>query len=116
VTERQKIITRERGREEPKDVKYEPIACKPYPIAAGTYERRWHFGVLLRVKHPVRSKSYSYHQYASRILVFAVIIAVAVVLFVVIECSRVTQQRWSSSAGTSSDSFYPVHGSSFTDR
>jgi len=116
VTERQKIITRERGREEPKDVKYEPIACKLYPIAAGTYERRWHFGVLLRVKHPVRSKSYSYHQYASRILVFAVIIAVAVVLFVVIECSRVTQQRWSSSAGTSSDSFYPVHGSSFTDR
>lgn len=114
MTERQKIITRERGREEPENVKYEPIACKPYPIAAGIYERRWHSGVLLRANHPIRSKSY--HQYASRILVFAVIIAVAVVLFVVLEYSHATQQRWSSSAGTSSDSFHPVHGSLFTDR
>jgi len=112
VIERQKAIPRERGREEHEYVKYEPITCEPYPIAAGTYERRWYFGALLRTNHPVRSKSW----YASRNLVFAVIIAVAVVLFVVVECSRATQQRWSSSAETSSDSFHPVHGSLFTDR
>ena len=114
MTERQKAITRERGREEHEYLKYEPIACEPYPIAPGTYERRWHFGALLRVNHPVREKSH-----ASRNLVFAVIAVVAVVLFVVVACSRATQQRWSSSAGTSSDehsSLHPVHGSLFTTR
>lgn len=108
MIERQKAITRERGREEHEHVKYEAIACEPYPIAAGTYERRWHSGSL-RASHPVRSKAY-----ASRNLVFVVIVAAAVVLF--LACSGATQQRWSSSAGTSSDSLYPVHGSPFTDR
>lgn len=121
VIERQKAVTRERGREEHKYVKYEPIACEPYPIAApGTYERRWHFGALLRASHPVRGKSHQQRQRVSRNLVFVVIVAVAVVLFVVVACSRATQQLWSSSAGTSSSSnahsFYPVHGSLFDDR
>lgn len=118
MIERQKAITRERGREEHECVEYEPIACEPYPIAAtgSTYERRSHFGALKRVSNPVRSKSHN--RYASRNLVFVVIIVVAVVLFVVVECSRAAQQIWSSSAGTSSDehSFYPVHGSLFTNR
>ncbi|KYN08778.1 Eukaryotic peptide chain release factor subunit 1 [Cyphomyrmex costatus] len=101
-----KISFLKRGREEHENVKYEAIVCKPYPIATGiAYERHWPFRVSLRANHSVRSKSY--HQYASRNLVFVVIIAVAVVLFVVIECSRATQQRWSSSPETSSDSFQP---------
>lgn len=114
VTERQKAITRERGREEHEYVKYELIACEPYPIAAGTYERRLHSGATLRTNHPVRGKSH-----ASRNLVFAVIIVVAVVLFFVVACSRATQQRWSLTIGTSSDeysSLHPVHGSLLTDR
>lgn len=90
MIERQKVITRERGREEQyKYVKYESVVCKPYPIAATTYERHWFSGALLRASHPVRGKSY-----ASRNLVVAVIIVAAVVLFVA--CNRAsafTQQR-----------------------
>lgn len=89
MIERQKAVTRERGREEYKYVKYEPVVCEPYSIAAVTYERHWFSGAFLRASHPARGNSY-----ASRNLVFVVIVAVAVVLFVA--CSRAsafTQQR-----------------------
>lgn len=90
MIERQKAVTRERGREEYKYVKYEPVVCEPYSIAAAaTYERHWFSGAFLRASHPARGNSY-----ASLNLVLVVIVAVAVVLFVA--CSRAsafTQQR-----------------------
>lgn len=115
MTERLKATTRERGREVCENVNYEPIACELYPIAASTYERRGFFGAL-RASHPARVKPY--RRCASHNLVFAVIIAAAVVLFVVVECSRATQHYyWNSSAGTSDEHpLYSVDGSLFADR
>lgn len=81
MIERQKAVTKERGREEYKYVNYEPVVCEPYLIASATYERRWYSRALLRVKHPVRVKSYGSHN-----LVVVVIVAVVLVLFVA--CKR----------------------------
>lgn len=100
--------------------KLDSVVCQPYPIVAGTYERRWHFGALLRANHPVRGKS---HLYASRNLVVIVILAVAVVLFLVVTYSRTgtfsSSARSSSSSSSSSPRSYhhPAHGPLlFTDR
>lgn len=81
VTERQKIVPRERGREEEyKDVKYDPLVCEPYPIAA--YEHRWNFGGVLRAgSHPVRGGS-SKHFQSRNLVVVVIFVAVAVILFV----------------------------------
>lgn len=99
--------------------KLDSVVCQPYPIVAGTYERRWHFGALLRANHPVRGKS---HRYASHNLVVIVILAVAVALFLVVTCSRAgtfsSLARSSSSSSSSARSYHhPAHGPLlFTDR
>jgi len=90
VTERQKTVSRERGREEEyEDVKYEPIICEPYPIAA--YERRWYFGgALLRAgNHPVRGGS-KHFQASRNLVVLVIFVAVAVILLLAFGSANVS--------------------------
>lgn len=90
VIERQKAATRERGREEYtyEHIKYEPVVCEPYPIAA-TIKRHWFSGALLRASHPVRGKSYA----SRNLVVVVVIVAVVVVLVVACKCTSVFTEQ-----------------------